>query len=188
MKEHPTMALVAKEPPDPRAFEHSITLDPSAIKPPISAIVCAGMRGAETAALQVADAARLRVGGWSFTPEQYAPQPAPPVGHKLTPGNRWTDAIAHNVRDSDATWVFTFSNPNGPTRRAIRIAVNRGKPYLQITLRPRGAVSSDSISRMRAWLVKHDVNVLHVTGSRHETDPGIEGAVVDVLVAILEAA
>jgi hypothetical protein len=167
--------------------ERVIAIDPSAIKPPFSAIVCSGMHGAETAALQVADAARIRVGGWSFTAAPFAPVPHPPAGHKLVPGNTWTQALAHNVRDSDATWVFTFATPNGPTRRAIRIAVNRGKPYLHVTLRPRGQVAPESIAKMRAWLVAKDVNVLHVTGSRHETDPGIESAVVDMLVAILEA-
>lgn len=162
-------------------LEHK--LDPSTLKPPISAIVCAGMRGAESAALMVADAARLKVGGWS-----HASCLTPPTGHKTTPANTWTQSVAHNVRDSDATMVFTFSPPNGPTRIALRRAEARGKPNLHVTLRPRGIVSSDAISRMRAWLVQHDINVLHVTGSRQEVDSGIEQAVVDVLVAILEAA
>jgi len=163
------------------ALEHD--LDPTRLVVPFSALVCAGVRGAETAALQVAEAARIRVGGWS-----YEGAACPPTGATLTPGPSWTQAVAHNARDSDATLVFTYSTPNGPPRIAIRRAIARQKPAVHVQLRPRGVVSATVIDQLRAWLVKNQVGVLHVTGSRQEIDAGIEQATADVLVAIIEAA
>lgn len=157
-------------------------IKPDKLDVPFSALVCAGMRGAESGALQVADAARIRIGGWS-----HASAPFRPPMNDLTPADTWTQAVAHNCRDSDATLVFTFSPPNGPTRIALRRAAARGKPNLHVTLRPRGSVSPASVAKLRDWLVRHDVGVLHVTGSRQETDSGIEQATAEVLVAILEA-
>lgn len=160
------------------------TLAPDRLAVPFTAIATAGMRGAETGALMVAEAARIRVGGWSYPTCPNCPQAA-----ELAPGGTWTSAVSHNVRDSEATLVFTFSVPNGPTRAALRWAPRRGKPALHVTLRPRGIPSADVIARIRAWIERSaGAGVLHITGSRHEVDPGIEQATADVLIAILEAA
>jgi len=167
---------------DVHAFDTTHEIDPTKVIAPFDSIVCAGMRGAESAALIVAHAAAIHVGGWA-----HKDSTTPPANHKTPPVNNWSSAVVHNVRDSDATIVFTFSQPNGPTRLALRRADGRHKPNLHVMLRPRGSVSADAIGKMRAWITKHEVSVLHVTGSRQETDPGIEQAVVDVLVAILEA-
>ena len=70
-----------------------------------------------------------------------------------------------NVRDSDATVVFTDNPPGRGSALTIRCALDLGKPYLVVTMEQ---AIADSACYLLAFLRRNNVKVLNVAGSRME--------------------
>jgi hypothetical protein len=89
-----------------------------------------------------------------------------------TPASAYLQRTEWNVRDSDATLIFTLDdNPDGGSKRTLEFAGKLGKPCLHI----RPGVHPKFI----AWfLQRHGAMRLNVAGKRESSAPGM-GAFVE---------
>jgi hypothetical protein len=150
---------------------------------PAFIIVSGGQTGADRAALDWATEYGVRHGGWC------------PRGRKTedgvlsdlymlreTPGAGYLQRTEWNVRDSDATLVFTLSDRlDGGSRRTAAFAEALGKPWLHM----RPGVHPKFVAR---FLARHGVRTLNVAGKRESSAPGIAALVRQVLAQAIRPA
>lgn len=149
-------------------------------------IVSGGQTGADRAALDVALDLELETGGWvpigrqaedGAIPDRYpnlreTTSPLPSVRTEL------------NVRDSDATVIFSHGAPVGGTALTRSLARKLGKPLLHLDLDRVSELNASQ--RLRAWLSSEAPGVLNVAGARASEDAAIYSAVKRVLTAALD--
>lgn len=143
-------------------------------------IVSGGQTGADRAALDWAIAAGIAHGGWCPKGRR-TEDGLIPACYQLeeTPASGYLQRTEWNVRDSDATLIFTLSDKlDGGSKRTAGFADALGKPWLHV----RPGVHAKYIAR---FLHKHDVTRLNVAGKRASTAPGIEAFVRQVLTQAL---
>jgi membrane protease YdiL (CAAX protease family) len=148
-------------------------------------IVSGGQTGADRAALDVALALGLEVGGWvprgrraedGRIPDRY-------------PGLAETDSddpairTVRNVRDSDATLVLSHGPLCGGSLLTLREARRAGRPALHLDLDVLSETSA--AERLRAWLEELRIATLNVAGPRASEDPAIAASTAAVLRAAL---
>jgi hypothetical protein len=151
----------------------------------VHTVVSGGQSGADRAALDVALACGLRLGGWvpkgrlaedGRIPDRYtglreAGSADPAVRTRL------------NVRDSDATLIMSHGALFGGSRLTYREAVRIGRPVLHVDL---DAISRDqAVAAVRAWLDRVRPGVLNVAGPRASNDPAVGDEVERVLGTVL---
>lgn len=130
-------------------------------------IISGSQTGAERAALDWAVKHDLPRGGWFPAGLAEAPDPA----HKLKEagGDKQLEAIEANVRDSEATLVFTLAaKAAGLAQKAVSNAKKQKKPVLHVH---RGILGVSE--KIVAFLDKHYVRRLHITGSTEADEPGL---------------
>jgi hypothetical protein len=144
--------------------------------PPGFKIVSGGQTGADQAGLDWAIVHGIPHGGWC------------PMGRKTedgvlderylvmeTPSSNYLERTEWNVRDSDATVIFTMTEElSGGSKRTAEFAEKLGKPWFHF--KPR--VDPKYLAR---FLTRHQVIVLNVAGSRESTSAGIGDLVADAL-------
>lgn len=149
-------------------------------------IVSGGQTGVDQAAFDVALSLGLAIGGWvpqgrlaedgiipaRFTGLREADSPDPAVRTRL------------NVRDSDATVIFSHGPLTGGSRLTYEEAVRIGKPVLHLDLAAQD--DSEAARRLREWLDAVRPDVLNVAGPRRSGDPTIGDHAATVLRAALE--
>ena len=136
----------------------------------IEKIVSGGQTGADIAALDVALHYNFPHGGWcpkgrlsldGTIPAKYLLSETPSAGYLQR--TQW------NVRYSDGTAVFTFSNvPTGGSLKTIGFAKKHAKPCLHLS---KGC--HDAEVRLQKFVDEHKIKTLNVAGSRESKDPGI---------------
>ncbi len=89
-----------------------------------------------------------------------------------------------NVRDSDATVVFTRGAPTGGSALTLDIARKMGRPVLHLDLHRLDLTSA--IEALERWLLESRPSILNVAGSRESQAPGIEEQVRSVLMKAVE--
>lgn len=146
-------------------------------------IISGGQTGADLAALNWAIARGVPYGGWcpkgrkteeGVLPERYA--------LLETPTSSYLQRTEWNVRDSDATLVFTLNDKlGGGSKRTLEFADKLGKPWLHV----RPGVHPKYVAR---FLSRHEVTVLNVAGKRESTAPGIGLLLHEVLSQALQVA
>ena len=139
-------------------------------------LVAGGQTGADRAALDWAIEHGVNHGGWcpkgrktedGVLPERYRLQE--------TPAAAYLQRTEWNVRDSDATLVFTLDDRlDGGSKRTAGFADSLGKPWLHV----RPGVHPKYVAR---FLARHAVQVLNVAGKRESSAPGIGELVRQVL-------
>lgn len=139
-------------------------------------LVSGGQSGADRAALDWAIGHGIRHGGWcprgrktedGPLPERYLLQETPTAGYLQR--TEW------NVRDSDATLIFTLDDKlDGGSKRTAAFADGLGKPWLHV----RPGVHPKYVAR---FLTRHGVKTLNVAGKRESSAPGIGTLVEQVL-------
>lgn len=150
----------------------------------ISTIVSGGQTGADTAALNFAIRHRIQHGGWcprgrkredGIIPSRYALRETPSAGYSQR--TRW------NVRDSDATAIFTLAETlKGGSKKTAAFARKSGKPCLHLSARSRGV---NHPGQLRRFLREHHVRVLNVAGPRKSEEPSVGRFVSRTLGAAL---
>lgn len=143
-------------------------------------IISGGQTGADRAGLDWAIEHGLAFGGWcpkggrsedGAIPECY--------GLVETPSTSYIERTEWNVRDSDATIVFTVKDKlDGGSKKTADFAQALGKPWMHF----RPGVHPKYIAR---FLAKHQVLVLNVAGKRESEAPGIEALVKTALSAAI---
>jgi hypothetical protein len=134
-------------------------------------IVSGGQTGADRAALDWALAHGVNCGGWC--PKGRLAEDGPidlkyPL--KETPSESYSERTEWNVRDSDATVVFSITPElSGGSKETLELARKHDKPCLHLH-----SGLPDASERLRAFLEKNKVKVLNVAGPRssHESTIG----------------
>jgi hypothetical protein len=92
-----------------------------------------------------------------------------------TPSAAYLQRTEWNVRDSDATLIFTLDDKlDGGSKRTAAFADSLGKPWLHV----RPGVHPKYVAR---FLARHGVKVLNVAGKRESSAPGVGNLVREVL-------
>ena len=146
-------------------------------------IVAGGQTGADQAGLDWAIANGVAHGGWC--PKGRRSEDGPIAAQyqlKETPGAGYLQRTEWNVRDSDATVIFTLEETlDGGSKKTAEIAKKLGKPVLH--LRPR--VHPKYLAN---FLLRNNVKTLNIAGKRESSAPGVNQYVLEVLDRVLKPA
>jgi hypothetical protein len=147
-------------------------------------IISGGQTGADRAALDFA----LRH-GWPH--EGWAPRGRraedgvidPRYNLRETPNWEYAERTAWNVRDSDATIVFSAKRVvSGGTSLTLELAQRAGKPVLHLL---KGKATPERIAAnaaaLRGFVSIHDTRRLNIAGPRESQSPGMYAFVLAVL-------
>lgn len=132
-------------------------------------VVSGGQTGVDRAALDVALALGLSLGGW--VPKGRRAEDGPlseryPVRETDSP--HYADRTRRNVHDSDATLVITRGPVTGGTALTVKIAHDLGRPCLVVDLE-----TGRDPGPVRTWLAETGPVTLNIAGPRESTVPGI---------------
>jgi hypothetical protein len=148
-------------------------------------IVSGGQTGADRAALDFAIRVGLPYDGWC--PRGRLAEDGPlDARYQLreTPTANYAERTACNVRDSDATVLFT-TRPEltGGTRLTAEMATDQDKPLLHLCRATAGPL--EAAVELRKFLADHRVTRLNIAGPRASQDAEVAAWVDAVLVATL---
>jgi Circularly permutated YpsA SLOG family len=133
-------------------------------------IVSGGQTGADRAALDWALAHKVECGGWC--PKGRKAEDGPidlkyPL--KETPSASYLQRTEWNVRDSDATVLFSIEPTlTGGSKRTMEFARRHEKPWLHLC-----AGDSAAAEKLKAFTEEHRVKILNVAGPRASNEPGV---------------
>jgi len=146
-------------------------------------IVYGGQAGADAAALEWAITHNVDHGGWCPKGRKSETGPIDPRFHLAeTPSSGYLERTEWNVRDSDATVIFTLdAKLEGGSKKTAEFAAQLGKPWLHF----RAGVHPKYLAR---FLLRHSVQILNVAGKRASAAPGIDELVHATLSAALSTA
>lgn len=166
-------------------------------------IISGGQTGADRAALDFAMEHGIPHGGWCPR-GRLAEDGAIPPRYQLqeTPSPKYSQRTEWNIRDSDATVIFTVAPyAEGGTLLTVELAQRLEKPWLYMprdaTVATVGGATADSggtrpilsladqAARLRAFLARHKVRRLNIAGPRASQEPEIAVFVHGVLEAAL---
>ena len=145
-------------------------------------IVSGGQTGADRAALDWALACGMDHGGWCPLGRRSESGPIP-AAYQLreSPSSNFLQRTEWNVRDTDATVVFTLAPfPSGGSYRTLEFARAHGKPCLHLS-HTRDADRSPDL--LRQFIDRHQIKTLNVAGPRASKEPNIAAFVHQVLSA-----
>ena len=149
-------------------------------------IVSGGQTGADRAALDFAIEHGIAHAGWC--PRGRLAEDGPiDVRYQLqeTPSRRYAERTEWNVRDSDATVVFTIApTVSGGTALTVDVAARLGKPCLHLAQNA-GQDAATSARQLLDFLTIHSVHRLNVAGPRASQEPEIAAFVIAVLTEAL---
>jgi len=149
----------------------------------IQKIVSGGQTGADRAGLDVAIRWGFPHGGWC------------PKGRKAedgniggqyqlveTPSSNYLQRTEWNVRDSDATVIFTISSQlSGGSKRTAEFAEKHRKPWIHLA--QRSSSYESSALKLRRFVEENGVQVLNVAGTRGSKEPDVWEFAYDTLDA-----
>lgn len=151
-------------------------------------ILSGGQTGADRAALDYALEFGLTHGGWC--PRGRLAEDGPideRYGLEETPSRRYAQRTEWNIRDSDATVVFSISREvSGGTALTIALAGRLGKPCLHLSSDALSATGADPAEELLRFLAVHPVSRLNIAGPRASQEPAVGAYVRSVLVAALD--
>lgn len=146
-------------------------------------IVSGGQSGADRAALDWAIERGVAHGGWCPKGRKCEDGPLPQRYQLLeTPSSAYLQRTEWNVRDSDATLIFTLADLlGGGSKRTAEFAQKMGRPFLHVRM----GVHPKYIAR---FLARHAVTRLNIAGKRESSAPGIGALVYQCMCAALAVA
>lgn len=149
----------------------------------IEKIVSGGQTGADRAALDWAIAARVPHGGWC--PQGRRAEDGRIADHYLlqeTPGRGYRVRTEWNVRDSDATVIFSIAGKlTGGSLLTRRIAGQWNRPCLHLSREQ----TRDPSGQLLALIEDTGARILNVAGPRNSNEPDVCGFVAEVLSVAL---
>jgi hypothetical protein len=154
------------------------------MKPVVVRIVSGGQTGADRGGLDAAAALGIEHGGWCPAGRRAEDGTIPglyTLAETLSPA--YGDRTRANVRDSDATVVFTREAATGGSALTLATARRIGKPVLHIDMAKLDVEAA--AGRLRGWCVERSIAILNVAGSRESKAPGLADDVCRVLVRAL---
>ena len=148
----------------------------------VKKIVSGGQAGVDRAALDVALALNIPVGGWC--PADRKAEDGP-IGTKYplkeTNSSDYETRTMFNARDSNGTLILTKGAPTGGTALTIKWAKGFDKDYLVIDLD-----QDYDVATVKEWLFTNYIGVLNVAGPRASKFPDIYDLAKIFLEGLLE--
>lgn len=151
----------------------------------VSKIISGAQTGADRSALDFAIERGILHGGWcprgglaedGSIPEKYA--------LTETPGSDASQRTEWNVRDSDATVIFSIgADLKGGSKLTLEFALEHKKPFLHISRERDG---KDSIKKLSDFLARHPIAILNIAGPRASEEPEIRAFVFETLRDVLK--
>lgn len=147
-------------------------------------IISGGQTGADRAALDWALAHNVPCGGWCPKGRKAEDGPIDPkYPLKETPSASYLQRTEWNVRDSDATVLFSVEpDLTGGSLKTLDFARKHKKPRLHLC-----AGDNTAGDTLKAFTEEHRVKVLNVAGPRASKEPGVGDFVMRLLDEILGA-
>ena len=138
-------------------------------------IVSGEQTGADRAALDWALAHGVDCGGWCPKAEDGPIDPKYPL--KETPSAAYLQRTEWNVRDSDATVLFSIEPTlTGGSKKTMDFASKRKKPQLHLCAGDRATAD-----KVKGFIAEHRVKILNVAGPRASKEPGVGEFVMSTL-------
>ena len=148
-------------------------------------IVSGGQTGADRAALDVALSFGFEIGGWvpkgRLAEDGVIPQCYPNL--RETDSKNLKIRTKHNVRDSDATLIFSHGPLQGGSAYTRAKAIELDKPYWHLDLTE--TTVAEAVRHLRGWLETIRPQVLNVAGPRASKDPQIYDKTRAILALLL---
>jgi hypothetical protein len=146
-------------------------------------IISGGQTGADRAALDFAIAHQIRHAGWCPRGRLAEDGPISSVYQLCeTPSGRYAERTEWNIRDSDATVVFSISvEVHGGTSLTLQLAKRLGKPWLHLARDHCDHGAGEPSTRLCNFLQQYGVTRLNVAGPRQSRGPDIAEFVNQVL-------
>ena len=149
-------------------------------------IISGGQTGVDRAALDAAIDIGIEYGG--SIPKGRMAEDGPIDGRyeKLTEleAVNYSVRTEKNVKDADATLVFTQGTPTEGTAFTLECARKHQKAYLLINLKEKRDVQA--VTQIREWLAVRQTDVLNVAGPRESKAPGIYEKVFNILSDVFD--
>jgi hypothetical protein len=144
-------------------------------------LITGGQTGVDRAALDVALALGLPVGGWCPKGRR-AEDGMIPARYPLveTPERNCQTRTRRNIADSDGTLILNLGTLDGGTALTVAHARQIGKPCLVVALE-----AGIEPATFRDWLAANAITVLNVAGPRESQRPGVYAAAVRCLEGLL---
>ena len=138
------------------------------ISPTEFKLISGAQSGADRAGLDWAIALGIAHGGWCPKGRKSEDGPIDPkYSLQETPGANYLQRTEWNVRDSDATVIFTLASKlDGGSKQTANFAEQLRKPWIHI----REGVHPKFLAR---FLTLRKVHTLNVAGKRESSHPGI---------------
>ncbi len=151
----------------------------------IERIISGGQTGADRAALDAAIHLGYATGGWVPQGRTDENGVIPPHYSNLVEADDENPATRTelNVRDSDATVIFSHGPLMGGSALTKTKANDLGKPHCHLDLS--SLPVPEAVEHLRLWLHHVDPNVLNVAGPRASTDPTIYEKTREILESVL---
>jgi len=147
----------------------------------VAKIISGGQTGVDRAGLDVALELGLAIGGWvprgrraedGVVPSKYS-------GLVETRSDSYEERTRCNVRDSDATVIFSFGPLAGGSALTASLARSLERPFLVLDLEQ--CTAEEAISALRVWLDRERPRVLNVAGPRLSQAPQIGSLAAQIL-------
>jgi hypothetical protein len=153
----------------------------------VKKIISGGQTGADRAALDFAIANGIPHGGWCPR-GRLAEDEAIDARYELseTPSSNYAQRTEWNVRDSDATVIFSI-RPwlTGGSRKTAQFARQYRKPWLQLSAQRDGR---NAPKKLAEFLAKTPTAILNVAGPRASEAPRVAEFVSKILSKVIPAA
>jgi hypothetical protein len=143
-------------------------------------IISGGQTGADRAALDWAINRGMPHGGWCPKGRR-AEDGAIDRRYNLveTPSEDYSQRTEWNVRDSDGTAVFSIQKVlRGGSLLTVELAMQYNKPAIHLRQEDE---QTDHARKLRSFIAKHGVSILHIAGPRASEEPSVYQFVSGVL-------
>jgi hypothetical protein len=149
----------------------------------IKKIVSGGQTGADRAGLDVAIRWNFPYGGWC--PKGRRAEDGQIGGQYLlteTPSANYLQRTEWNVRDSDATVIFTISSQlSGGSKRTAEFAEKHRKPWIHLARQE--ASYEDPALILQRFVEENSVRELNIAGTRGSKEPDVWRFAYDTIEA-----
>lgn len=148
----------------------------------IKTIVSGGQTGSDQAAWDAAIFTGIAQDGWVPKGSYSEAGKINSVTYKFkeTASSGYLERTALNVKESDATLLFSYGKPTGGTLRTIEYCTEYNKPFLYIDLK-----KYKTIKPIIKWLKEVKPTVLNIAGSRESKFPGIYKVTRLIIIDVL---
>lgn len=159
----------------------------------LTSVISGGQTGADRGGLDAAIALDLGWGGWAPKGWRAEDGEIPLIYRERMRCSSSPDygmRTRLNVQDSDGTLIISFAEEltGGSAYTQKQCHEVQKKPYVHLVLPERGKtrVPDEVAAEVRKWITGSRINILNVAGPRESKEPGIQEAVRDALVWMLE--